>query len=189
MRVLAIVPSRYNTSPGQRFRIEQWAPRLRAHGIEVDFAPFEDAALHDVLYRPGRHFEKAIQIGLALARRGSILAAAPTFDAVYLFREAALIGPAWLERWMGRRVPIVFDFDDAIFERYRSPSNGYLSVLKCPGKTAAICRVSTHVIAGNPYLADYARQFSRSVTIVPTTIDTDVYKPSPAGLQRVPVVG
>src|SRR5262245_21256424 len=134
MRVLAVVPSLYNTSPGQRFRMEQWAPRLRAYGIEVDFAPFEDAALHEVLYQRGRSLEKAIQIGRALARRVSTLADARRFDAAYLFREAALLGPPVLERWLGRRLPIVFDFDDAIFERYRSPTSGYLSALKFPGK-------------------------------------------------------
>jgi glycosyltransferase involved in cell wall biosynthesis len=189
MRILAVVPSLYNTSPGQRFRIEQWAPRLRAHGIDVEFAPFEDAALHDVLHQPGRSVEKAMQIGRALARRVSVVAHARRFDAVYLFREAALLGPAVLERWMGRRLPVVFDFDDAIFERYRSPTNGYFSWLKFPGKTAATCRLSGHVIVGNPYLADYARQFSRSVTIVPTTIDTDIYRPSPAAARRVTVIG
>src|SRR5262249_53407571 len=74
MRVLAVVPSLYNTAPGQRFRMEQWAPRLRAHGIDVDFAPFEDLALHDLLYQRGRRLEKAIQIGRALARRVSVAA-------------------------------------------------------------------------------------------------------------------
>jgi len=32
MRVLAIVPAVYDTSPGQRFRLEQWAPLLRQRG-------------------------------------------------------------------------------------------------------------------------------------------------------------
>jgi glycosyltransferase involved in cell wall biosynthesis len=119
----------------------------------------------------------------------STLAAAKEFDAVYLFREAALVGPAIFERWIGSRTPVVFDFDDAIFESYVSPSNGYLSLLKCPGKTAAICRLSSHVIAGNPYLADYARRFNECVTLVPTTIDTDAYRPAATTSQPVPVVG
>src|SRR5206468_206580 len=46
-----------------------------------------------------------------------------------------------------------------------------------------ICRLSTRVMAGNAYLADYARQYNDDVTIVPTTIDTDKYtvmeKPDP----------
>jgi glycosyltransferase involved in cell wall biosynthesis len=86
------------------------------------------------------------------------------------------MGPPWFERKMARSgVPVIFDFDDAIFHSYKSPSNGYLSYLKFPGKTAEICRLVSHVMAGNEYLADYARQYNQNVTIVPTTIDTDKY--------------
>ena len=49
MRVLAVVPSIYDTSPGQRFRIEQWEPRLLESGIEITYAPFENDELRSVL--------------------------------------------------------------------------------------------------------------------------------------------
>ncbi len=98
------------------------------------------------------------------------------YDLVYLFREAAILGPPWFERRIARSgVPIVFDFDDAIFVSYKSPSNGYLSYLKFPSKTAEIVRLSAHVMAGNEYLADYSRQFNENVSIIPTTIDTGKY--------------
>src|SRR5205814_5275376 len=107
----------------------------------------------------------------AFERRLETLRAAREADVVYLFREAALLGPAIIERLLARTgVPLVFDFDDAVFEPYVSPSNGYLSLLKFPGKTAAICRLSAHVMAGNRYLADYARRYNDCVTVVPTTI-------------------
>ncbi|MFN3330135.1 MAG: glycosyltransferase family 4 protein, partial [Pyrinomonadaceae bacterium] len=100
------------------------------------------------------------------------------FDLVYLFREAAILGPAWFERRIANSgIPMVFDFDDAIFVPYKSPANGYLSYLKFPQKTATICSFSSHVIAGNEYLASYAKRFNRNVTIIPTTIDTEKYKP------------
>lgn len=35
--------------------------------------------------------------------------------------------------------------------------------------------MSAHVMAGNPYLAEYAGQVNANVTIVPTTIDTEKY--------------
>jgi glycosyltransferase involved in cell wall biosynthesis len=87
------------------------------------------------------------------------------------------LGPAWFERKIAESgIPIVFDFDDAIFVPYRSPSNGYLSYLKFPQKTGTICKLATHVMAGNDYLAEYARKFNRNVTVIPTTIDTEKYK-------------
>ena len=59
MNVLALVPSLLGTSPGQRFRIEQWVPYLENQGIHFTFVPFEDQALHQVIYQSGHVAEKA----------------------------------------------------------------------------------------------------------------------------------
>lgn len=191
MRVLAVVPSVYDTNPGQRYRIEQWEPYLKREGIDLEYAPFEDPELHQVLYQSGRSAQKIRLIARGFRRRRELLARLKEFDAVYLFREAALLGPPWIERRMAASgVPMVFDFDDAIFIPYRSPANGYLSYLKFPAKTVEICRLSRHVMAGNQYLAEYARRAQPNVTIIPTTIDTAKYAPAasaPAG--RLPVIG
>lgn len=176
IKVLAIVPSLYDTSPGQRFRLEQWEPFLKEEGVDITYAPFETPELREILYKSGGTSEKIRSVIGGLRRRQADLADVKDYDVVYLFREAALLGPAWFERKIARSgVPMVFDFDDAVFESYKSPSNGYLSYLKFPSKTATSIRLSSHVMAGNPYLAEYARRYNDNVTIVPTTIDTDKY--------------
>lgn len=191
MKVLAIVPSVYDTSPGQRFRLEQWEPHLLKRGVEITYQPFENAALHRVLYQSGNTRAKIAEVARAFQRRQAGLRHVRDFDVVYIFREAALLGPAWFERRLqASGVPIIFDFDDAVFVSYKSPSNGYLSYLKFPAKTKTICALAAHVTAGNPYLADYARAVNSNVTIIPTTIDTEKYQPiyrdtPPA----VPVIG
>jgi glycosyltransferase involved in cell wall biosynthesis len=178
MRVLAVVPSLYDTSPGQRFRIEQWEPILAKSGVEITYSPFETNELKSILHHPGHILAKVKAVTQEMNRRRSELGAIDNFDLVYLFRDAALMGPPWFERKIARSgVPIVFDFDDAIFVSYKSPSNGYLSYLKFPSKTAEICRLSTHIMAGNEFLAEYSREFNQNVTIVPTTIDTEKYLP------------
>jgi len=102
------------------------------------------------------------------------------YDLVYILREAALLGPPMFEKLIHQqRVPMVFDFDDAIFVSYRSPSNGYLSYLKFASKTRSICRMASHVMVGNPYLAEYARKVNDQVTVIPTTIDTEKYRVPP----------
>jgi glycosyltransferase involved in cell wall biosynthesis len=186
MRILALVPSVYDTSPGQRFRIEQWAPILAQDGIEIQHEPFESPELRGLLYAPGRLARKMRLVAAAFRRRVAVLRRLREYDLVYIFREAAVLGPAVFERWVHRsRVPYVFDFDDAVFIRYVSPANSYLSYLKFPGKTRGICRRAAHVMAGNGHLAEYARHVSPNVTIVPTTIDTDRYTVMP----RTPVEG
>lgn len=190
MRILAIVPSVYDTNPSQRFRIEQWEPLLRERGVEVTFKPFESKQLNAILYKQGHMAEKLKLVGEALRRRAGDVRSARGYDAVYVLREAALLGPPVFERWLARTgVPYVFDFDDAVFLQYVSPSNGYLSYLKFSGKTRAICRMAAHVMAGNQYLADYAGAVNERVTIIPTTIDTEKYTVEPRAENDVPVVG
>lgn len=181
LRLLALTLKPQGLSPGQRFRLEQWAPHLRArHGIDMDFAPFESERLTDLLYQQGKTPQKGFWVLRDFLRRAGTLRSARRYDAVVIYREAALIGPAIYERllaWSG--VPLLFDFDDAIWEDQISPVNGLFSRLHFWGKTATTCRLAAGVIAGNAYLADYARQHSERVFVVPTSIDLNDYRPSP----------
>jgi glycosyltransferase involved in cell wall biosynthesis len=190
VKVLALVPAPYDTTPGQRFRIEQWTPHLRAEGIEVELAPFLDAGTETVMRKPGHTPAKAWGVSRALARRLALVRRSRQFDAVYVFREAALAGPPLVETLLARRgARLVLDYDDAIWVSYVSPANPYLAKLKFPGKTATLCRISRHVLAGNTYLADYARRYNDRVTVVPTTIDTERYRPQERPPNAVPVIG
>lgn len=180
MRVLALMPAIYDTSPSQRYRLEQWEPLLRERGVEITYEPFEDEELHALLYQPGMLRQKLRLVTGGLSRRHALIRRVRDYDLVYILREAALLGPPVFEKLIHqRRVPIVFDFDDAIFVSYRSPSNGYFSYLKFASKTKTICRIASHVMVGNPYLAQYARQVNDRVTVIPTTIDTEKYQVTP----------
>jgi glycosyltransferase involved in cell wall biosynthesis len=190
MQVLALVPSIHDTSPGQRYRIEQWQSRLIQLGVEITFAAFEDKDLNSVLYSRKQWLKKGAGIGSAFLRRLSTIGPSKSYDLVYIFREASLLGPAIFERLLHfRHLPFVFDFDDAIFLPYRSPSNGWLSLLKAPGKTGTICRLASQVIVGNNYLAEYARTYNQNVTVIPTTIDTETYRMRPVRNPNPPVIG
>jgi glycosyltransferase involved in cell wall biosynthesis len=178
MSVCALVPYPPNTTPSQRFRIEQWRPYLKTDGIAVDLIPFADDRLMHLLHAPGRRTAKALAVARAVLRRCLQAAATARYDAVLIHRAACLVGPAMIERaiaWLQR--PVIFDFDDAIYLLHTTEANRRFGWLKFPGKTAAICRLSAHVVVGNSYLADYARQFNPRVTVIPTSLDTDGYRP------------
>ena len=191
LRVLALVPYPLGTAPGQRYRIEQWAPYLRDEGIELHFVPFAGAALARTLYEPGRHLKKAAQMTQAWIAGIEHAWRAAAFDAVYLYREASLVGPALLERLIARRNSrIVYDFDDAIWQPYVSPRNRYFSYLKAPDKTRTLCRLAESVVVGNEHLAQFARRYNPSVTIIPSTVSLREYRPAPGGTRpNIPVVG
>ncbi len=190
LSVCAFVLYPLDTAPGQRFRLEQWRPYLAEQGIELDFDAFADLELADLLYRPGRSLAKGAAVLRAAGRRVARILASRRYDAAVVFRALSLAGPAWLEHAlaaMGK--PIIYDFDDAIFLLHSAPANRAFGWLKFPGKTATICRLSSHVVVGNAYLADYALQFNPRVSVVPTSIDTDKYRPVTRPPNRRPIVG
>jgi len=181
LRLLTLVLKAPGIAPNQRFRHEQWAPHLeRDHGIRLEFEPFESPALTELLYHRGRTFAK---IGLVLAdtlRRWRARDRSVEFDGVVILRQAMLFGGAWLERYFARQgVPVLYDFDDAIWIWQPSASNGILNLASAPWKVATLCRLATAVTVGNEYLAAYARRHNRNVQIVHTSIDSDRYPPHP----------
>lgn len=182
IRLLALVPKPKGLSPGQRFRLEQWAPHLASgEGIQLDFLPFESPRLTELLYKPGHRPEKAFWVSVDFVRRARALLASRRYDGVVVYREAALIGPAIYERafaYAGK--PLFFDFDDAIWlPGQLSAANGVFSRLHFWGKTSTTCRLATAVIVGNEYLATYARARNSNVFVVPTSIELERYPVQP----------
>ena len=177
-RIAALVPHVLGVAPGQRARIELWAGYLRDAGWEVDFHPFEDDPLHEVLYKPGMVQEKAARILRCYGRHLRRVLGPLSCDVLFVYREAALLGPAVIERLAARNgVPVVYDLDDPIFVRYKSPANGWMSALKFSGKTRSLFRLSDHVIAINGLIGEYAARYNPSVSVIPICVDTDLHRP------------
>jgi glycosyltransferase involved in cell wall biosynthesis len=184
LRVLALVNKEKGVSPGQRFRIEQWEHDLeRRHGIRIEYSAFESPALSRILYQDGRALEKGGLLLKDMLRRRAALKALHRYDVVLIYREAALIGPPIYEWLISRAgVPVVYDFDDAIWttpKRTAATVNDRFRSLKFTGKTATICRLADVVTVGNEYLASWARQHCSSVHVVPTSIDLGAYPIQP----------
>lgn len=177
LSVCALVPYPQGITPSQRYRIEQWQPILASDGIDVELWPFLEEKDLELLYSPRRWPEKARMVTRATARRLAAVSQVGRFDVVLLHRAACLAGPALIERLIARKKPMVFDFDDAIYLLDTTVANRIFGWLKFPGKTASLCRMSRHVVTGNEHLASYARRYNGNVTVVPSSIDTDLYAP------------
>lgn len=190
MRILSLVAKAPRTSPGQRYRIEQWEPRLRAAGIELDAHAFEPPELTAILYEPGSVVAKAKLTARGYVARARLLSRLDDYDAAYVYLGMAPLGPPVFERVLRRRgLPFVFDFDDAWFVPQASEANRWTSLLKYPPKTGVCCRLATHVMAGNEYLADFARRHNDHVTVVPTGIDLGRYRVPSRSPSQPPVIG
>jgi glycosyltransferase involved in cell wall biosynthesis len=180
MRILVLTPYLYGTAPGPRSSIELWERVLEPIGITFEYSPFEDERLHDVIYQPGKLFRKTWEILRAYARRLPAMRALDRADCVLVFREAALVGPAIIERWVGRKgLPIIYQLDDPLYVPYRSPSSGYLSYLKFFGKVDTICRLSRVVIVNSYHHLEYASRLNPEVRLIPSLVDGDRYEYRP----------
>lgn len=189
LRVLALVPYPLGRVPSQRFRLEQWAPLMEREGVRLEFSPYLSADGFSALQsRAGLH-AKAAAVGAGVIRRLRDAARTGAADVVLVHREAMLFGPAWLESLIARQRPVVFDLDDAIYLPGQGSPNSWARWLRPATKTAQVCRLARHVTAGNSWLAEYARLHNGSVTVVPTSIDTDAYAPGQRRVGNGVVVG
>ena len=186
VRVVFLVPYPTGLTPGQRYRFEQWLRLLPAGAVEARVLPLFSEAAFRRLYEPGGTLRKAAQTAGALARRVAQAVVASRAEVVVLYREAFPLGPALVEGLLERRVPVVYDFDDAIWLGATSAANAWARRLKAPGKVGRIIAGAAATTVGNEYLAGYARRFSASVHVIPTTLDVEVYRPP---VREAPVPG
>ena len=174
MRILFLVPYPPGRAPSQRFRFEQYLDELTAHGHYYRLAPFLSVATWDILYKPGYAVAKALGILSGFVRRVGLLFVVPSYDFVFVHREAAPIGPPVFEWFIAKVLgkKIIYDFDDAIWLANTSEANKIAAGLKWHHKVADICRWAYKNSCGNAYLAHYAWQFNSNAVVNPTTIDT-----------------
>ena len=191
IKVLALSPMPVEGA-GCRFRIAQFVPYLRDRGFDVTISPFYTREFFELVYQPGQHARKAASFMALAWRRFREMFELGNYDLVFLYREAIPLGPPLIERAIARRgVPIVYDFDDAIFLPAVSEANRSISFLKDPGRVAQILKLSAEVVVGNEFLAAFARQHTPNVSVIPTAVDTTRFVPrtaEPAGPREL-VVG
>jgi glycosyltransferase involved in cell wall biosynthesis len=161
MKVLALATNGLGEA-STRYRFTQFAAALAERGHRATVSAF-----YPELPRAGRsRTAKLRSWATGFARQSEALTAAPRYDAVFVQRS---IFPAIFPALSGSRLvraPMVYDFDDALwlFDR---------------GACARFCRRADRVIAGNAFLADFARRHSDRVSVVPTVVDTDRFRPVP----------
>jgi len=190
LKVLALAPYPDHAA-STRFRIAQYIPLLRDHGIDCELKPFITNKQFGRLYRKKSLSRNAVGIGLSAAARMVELISAGKWDVVFIQREAALVGPPLFERALTRifRTPIVLDLDDPLWINYTSPIYGRLgSGIRCLNKTGELIRRSAHVICGNDLIAEHVNGIGSPATVLPTIVDTSIFTPKTAMRKEGPPV-
>jgi glycosyltransferase involved in cell wall biosynthesis len=157
-----------------RLRSYQFLPYLESQGLNITLAPlFGDE------YIIGLYTGKAsaaVIIGAYLKRIFNILMAR-NFDLFWIEKELLPLLPAWFELGLiSKNIPLVVDYDDAIFHNYEHHKN--LAVRTILGeKIDRIMSRADLVIAGNDYLAIRSiKAGARRVEKIPTVVDIKRYE-------------
>lgn len=165
-----------------RFRLQQFVELLAARGITLSIHPFLDSELFKQLYRQKSWPRTALGLARSSFRRLTDLEAARKADVILIQREAMMFGPPLIE-WVAARVlkrPLVLDLDDATYVSYTSPTYGGLGkALKWFSKTDDLIRWASVVTCGNRGIAEYVSSKGTLARVIPTVVDTNVFRPVP----------
>jgi glycosyltransferase involved in cell wall biosynthesis len=152
MRVLFLLSKRQ--PPSSRLRITCMVPALEREGSTCTVLPFPSDPI-------GR-----LRMIRACARH----------DVVVLQKKTSLHAH---ELFLMRRANpnLIFDFDDAVM--FHELEHGKPLRVKSFAKFLRTIRSCRAVVAGNEFLAGFARPICREVHVLPTPIDTERYAPKP----------
>lgn len=141
--------------PSARFRIRQHIDALQTHGIAMRESPAGFGS-----YPPAGKLARLPWLLRTSAER--LRAVRESTEDLAVFQREMVSTLATAERaW---RKPALFDVDDAIWLHQRF------------GAIARIARRCGHVVCGNSFLAEWFAKHAQ-VTIIPTAVDTDYYRP------------
>ena len=134
-----------------RYRVLQYMPYLKEHGVEVTVEPF-----------PKGFFAKL-----------NVFKSVNEYDILFIQRKRFPI--LWLKLIRKNARKIVYDFDDSVMYR----NSKYVSnVSKTRGKMFKnMVNASDYVIAGNEYLQKNTTPYTNNVTTIPSPIDMTLYPP------------
>ena len=161
IRITALTANR--TDPSSRFRFRQFIKPLADLGIDV--------SEH---YLPITRYRRQPLASLALLMRLPGVLASRRTDITWLRREL-IPERATLERFTGGKR--LLDVDDAVW------------LMRDSGFSEKIASRCAGVIAGNRWLAEHYRQVNPRVWVVPTSIDTDLWRPGAPASQDEWVIG
>ena len=172
MKILYL--TKYTRMAGSsRMRSYQYVPYLEKAGFLITVKPFFDEAYLKDFYAGKKNIGA---VAKAYLQRFFVLFSVLKYDQVVVEKEIFPFLPA-LAEWLLNRLNVkyVVDYDDAIFHNYDQSSNPVIKKL-LGNKIATVMKLSGTVVAGNSYLAEYAKNAgAKNVHTIPTVIDLDRY--------------
>jgi glycosyltransferase involved in cell wall biosynthesis len=162
-------------SPSQVYRLEAYLKYLPRKAYDYDWIINKED--EPAFYKGG--ISQKLMLFIKWSTKRFFRLVRVNYDNVIINREVFPPGTIFFEFLVKKilRKKIIYDFDDAIWLPVISDGNKKFAFLKSYSKFSKIIKLSDVVIAGNEYLADYARQFNNNVHVIPSCIDLDLNIP------------
>jgi glycosyltransferase involved in cell wall biosynthesis len=175
MKKLLVLTPYPNRSADTRYRISQYIPYLEDHGWQVTCKPFMDDKFFSMYNSTGKSIEKLLRTIFRLLIRIVDCLQARNYDVVFIHKEAFAFGPPLLERIVKNNQPnLIYDMDDAFWTHPTQFSQiGWR--FRDSNRIQKIIRMSSLILAGNDYIADYAKKVNPNCIYFPTVLDMGYY--------------
>ncbi|MDW7711233.1 MAG: hypothetical protein SCH98_12250 [Deferrisomatales bacterium] len=162
MRVLAVIQRPELAS--SRIRVTDMAPPLRRLGVDCEVVAYPKS----------------------IAGLWRLVASAAASDLVWLQKK--LPGPADVLLWRTLRVPVVFDFDDAVCFRKEPRWGSHRSITR-ERRFRRMTGLAAGVTCGNRYLAELVPDATKPCLVYPSPVPLDVPRHDYAAVAGPLVVG
>lgn len=172
-----------------RHRVYQYVPWLERAGIRCTVLPAVSAGTSRRFYGKGTGLANAVYQGIELSRRLAQLARVSRFDVVVVQKALLTVGIRGLDRLTRLARRRVVDVDDAVHlgPPHRLP--GWLRLLEDTDQPARMMAGAERVVAGSEALAAAVRRLNPRVSVIPTSVDTDRFRPAWRRGNGTPVIG
>lgn len=171
-----------------RLRSYQYLPLLVNSGFDVSVSSLFDDKYLKNLYAGKR--TSILHVLMCYLRRFFKLFSVLKYDVLWIEKELFPYFPSVFEFILRVfRVRFVVDYDDAIFHNYDTSESVLIRRL-LGGKIKKVMRLSNAVIAGNPYIYNYAVSAkAKYVIYIPTVVDESRYRAIKSNSDRPLVIG
>ncbi len=175
--LLSIYPKE---EPSVRYRYLQYNKMFRDMGVRINHKPFIGSWIYKRKNTDNLILKIIIFIGLAyyfIKRLVIIIIYPVSYKEAIIQKEILPFGTSFLENHLKKRgIRIIYDFDDAVFAYSKEHLTSWRIWWQDNDKVEKILKISDNIIAGNDFLADYARKFGKRITVIPTGVDLERYK-------------
>lgn len=190
MKILILAPHPLQGA-SFRYRIHSFLPYLEKENIQYVIRPFVSESFYKILYKKGHILKKIFYVLISTLKRLRDLFSLYQYDLLLIHLETTPFPVLWIEyaaRYL--HIPIVFDFDDAIFLRRENALHPIRDILRSHKKTPKMISLSSHVIVCNSYLRDFAKSHIKPdrISVIPTSLDIEKFKIEKKK-NSVPVIG